>query len=135
MKSDIVQYGKRNTNAPRDASGLQYSGLGGGDDKLIICNPATLGRKFCRFLRKYDNTIWTDAENYYSDFSDIQFLNDIYLYPCLILKMMFHIVEGGEQVKIFQMEKNGTLKSQKMGGMFYGLITIIMGLMIMLNIQ
>ena len=78
IKSDIVQYGKRNTNAPRDASGLQYSGLGGGDDKLIICNPATLGRKFCRFFRKYDNTIWTDAENYYSDFSDIQFLNDIY---------------------------------------------------------
>ena len=78
MKSDIVQYGKRNTNAPRDASGLQYGGLGGGDDKLIVCNPATLGRKFCRFLRKYDNTIWTDAENYYSDYPDIQFLNDIY---------------------------------------------------------
>ena len=78
MKSDIVQYGMRNTNAPRDASGLQYPGLGGGDDKLIVCNPSTLGRKFCRFLRKYDNTIWTDAENYYSDFSDIQFLNDIY---------------------------------------------------------
>ena len=47
---------------------------------------------------------------------------------------MFHIVEGGEQVKIFQMGKNGTLKSQKMGGMFYGLITIIMGLMMILNI-
>ena len=78
MKSDIVQYGKRNTNAPRDASGLQYPGLGGGDDKLIVCNPATLGRKFCRFLRKYDNTIWTDAENYYSDYPDIQFLNGIY---------------------------------------------------------
>ena len=78
FKTDIVQFEKKNKLAPRDASGLQYSGLGGGDDKLIICNPATLGRKFCRFLRKYDNTIWTDAENYYSDFSDIQFLNDIY---------------------------------------------------------
>ena len=78
MKSDIVQYGKRNTNAPRDASGLQYPGLGGGDDKLIVCNPAGLGRKFCRFLRKYDNTIWTDTENYYSDYPDIQFLNGIY---------------------------------------------------------
>ena len=78
MKSDIVQYGKRNTNAPRDASGLQYGGLGGGDDKLIVCNPAGLGRKFCRFLRKYDNTIWTDVENYYSDYPDIQFLNGIY---------------------------------------------------------
>ena len=78
MKSDIVQYGKRNTNAPRDASGLQYPGLGGGDDKLIVCNPAGLGRKFCRFLRKYDNTFWADTENYYSDFSDIQFLNSGY---------------------------------------------------------
>ena len=78
FKTDIVQFERNNKLAPRDASGLQYSGLGGGDEKLIICNPATLGRKFCRFLRKYDNTIWTDAGNYYSDFSDIQFLNDIY---------------------------------------------------------
>ena len=78
FKSDIVQYGKKNTNPPTDASGLQYSGIGGADDRLIVCNPASLGRKFCRFLRKYDNTIWADTENYYSDFSDIQFLNGVY---------------------------------------------------------
>ena len=29
----------------------------------------------CKFLSKYDETIWEDAENYYSNFSDIRFLN------------------------------------------------------------
>ena len=78
LKSDIVQYAKKNTNPPTDASGLQYNGIGGADDRLIVCNPGGLGRKFCRFLRKYDNTFWADTENYYSDFSDIQFLNSGY---------------------------------------------------------
>ena len=26
-----------------------------------------------RFLSKYDETMWADTENYYSDFSDIKF--------------------------------------------------------------
>ena len=43
-----------------------------------FCNPATLARKGCKFLSKYDGTMWADTENYYSDFSDIQFLNSIY---------------------------------------------------------
>ena len=73
FKIDIVQFEKKNKLAPRDASGLQYGGLGGMTDTSIVCNPATLGRKFCRFLRKYDNTFWADTENYYSDFSDIKF--------------------------------------------------------------
>ena len=47
-------------------------------DTAIVCNPATLGRKFCRFLRKYDDTFWADTENYYSDFSDIKFINNVY---------------------------------------------------------
>ena len=54
-----------------DASGLQYPGL---DPYEIYCSGGW-GRKFCRFLGKYDGTIWTDAENYYSDFSDIKFSN------------------------------------------------------------
>jgi len=29
----------------------------------------------CKFLSKYDETIWEDSENYYSNFSDIKFLN------------------------------------------------------------
>ena len=78
FKTDIVQFEKKNKLAPRDASGLQYGGIGGMTDTSIVCNPATLGRKFCRFLRKYDNTFWADTENYYSDFSDIQFLNSKY---------------------------------------------------------
>ena len=95
FKADIVQYEKKNKLAPRDASGLQYPGIGGMTDTSIVCNPATLGRKFCRFLRKYDNTFWADTENYYSDFSDIQFLNSGYLYPSLILIIMYHIAKDG----------------------------------------
>ncbi len=53
-----------------DASGLQYPGL----DPTVVsyCGPYW-GAKFCRFLSKYDGTIWADSENYYSDFSDIKF--------------------------------------------------------------
>ena len=29
----------------------------------------------CKFLSKYDETTWEDSENYYSNFSDIKFLN------------------------------------------------------------
>ncbi len=54
-----------------DASGKQYPGL---DPFKIYCGPGW-GRKFCRFLAKYDETTWADAENYYSDFSDIKFSN------------------------------------------------------------
>ena len=64
FKTDIVQFEKKNKLAPRDASGLQYGGIGGMTDTAIICNPAGLGRKFCRFLRKYDYTFW--AEDNYS---------------------------------------------------------------------
>ena len=35
-----------------------FNTIGGKTDTSIVCNPATLGRKFCRFLRKYDNTFW-----------------------------------------------------------------------------
>jgi len=56
----------------RDASGRYYPFL---DPSVIsYCGPGW-GRKFCRFLGKYDETIWADAENYYSDFSDIRFSN------------------------------------------------------------
>jgi hypothetical protein len=52
-----------------DASGREYPGL---DPSVIYCGPGW-GRKFCRFLRKYEETTWADAENFYSDFSDIKF--------------------------------------------------------------
>ena len=51
-----------------DASGVHYPFL---DPGVIYCNHGW-GRKFCRFLSKHDGTIWADAENYYSDFSDIK---------------------------------------------------------------
>lgn len=53
-----------------DASGVQYPGLD--PPSYQYCGPGW-GAKFCRFLSKYDGTIWADAENYYSDFSDIKF--------------------------------------------------------------
>ena len=31
--------------------------------------------KMCKFLSKYDDTMCADTENYYSEFSDIRFLN------------------------------------------------------------
>ena len=53
-----------------DASGLQYPGLD--PPSYQYCGPGW-GRKFCRFLTKYDETSWADTENYYSDFSDVRF--------------------------------------------------------------
>ncbi len=55
-----------------DASGREYPFLD--PNVLSYCGPGW-GRKFCRFLDKYEGTIWADAENYYSDFSDIKFSN------------------------------------------------------------
>lgn len=77
MESDNGQYGPGQSvqfegqNIVTDANGVQYPDL---DPRKIYCGPGW-GAKFCRFLRKYDGTIWTDSENYYSDFSDIKFSN------------------------------------------------------------
>ena len=54
----------------RDASGRKYPFLD--PTVLSYCGPGW-GIKFCRFLGKYDETVWADADNYYSDFSDIKF--------------------------------------------------------------
>ena len=70
MKSEITQHWYERKNAAIDAQGLQYYFLDG--SRLSYCGGG-LGRKFCRFLDKYDGTIWEDVENYYSDFSDIKF--------------------------------------------------------------
>ena len=75
MKSEITQHWYERKNAAIDAQGLQYYFLDG--SRLSYCNGG-LGRKFCRFLDKYDGTIWEDVENYYSDFSDIKFSNSNY---------------------------------------------------------
>ena len=72
-ESDIEQYESGQQNYAIDASGRQYDL----DPLEEYCGPGW-GRKFCRFLRKYDGTIWADADNYHSDFSDIKFSNFSY---------------------------------------------------------
>ncbi len=54
-----------------DVYGKEYPTL---DPSVIYCGPGW-GTKMCHFLHKHDGTIWADAENYHSDFSDIKFEN------------------------------------------------------------
>ena len=76
FKTEIVQYGTANTDPAIFASGQQLPTASRNYTKF--CNPNGWGRKTCKFLSKYDDTIWADPENYYSEFSDIKFLNDVY---------------------------------------------------------
>ena len=89
---DPGQYGQE--DVATDASGREYPGL---DPYEIYCGPGW-GRKFCRFLGKYDGTIWADAENYYSDFSDIKFSNfntdDVYFISFFNLDKITSYCEG-----------------------------------------
>ena len=62
-KTDVVQYQSWNSDPFTKASGYQvnllpkqYNSFSG-----------------ARFLSKYDDTMWADTDNYYSDFSDIKF--------------------------------------------------------------
>jgi len=55
-----------------DAAGVQYPDAV--QRPTPRCGP-NLARKQCRFLGKYDGTIWEDPENQYSDFSVIKFGN------------------------------------------------------------
>ena len=81
FKTEIVQYGTANTDPAIFASGQQLPTASRNYTKF--CNPNGWGRKGCKFLSKYDDTIWADAENYYSEFSDIKFLNDVYFISLL----------------------------------------------------
>ena len=76
FKTDIVQYGSKNLDPATFASGQQLPTAQ--QSYTRFCNPGGLGRKGCKFLAKYDNTFWSDIENYYSDFSDVHFLNWVY---------------------------------------------------------
>ncbi len=62
-KADVVQYQSWNSDPFTKASGYQVN---------------RLPRQYnsfsgARFLSKYDDTMWADIENYYSNFSDIKF--------------------------------------------------------------
>lgn len=61
-----------NQDIVTSASGVQYPSLDPPSHQY--CGPGW-GRKFCRFLSKYDGTTWTDAGNYSNEFSDIKFSN------------------------------------------------------------
>ena len=84
LKADIVQYNTKNTDPATFASGQQLPVAT--RSYTNFCNPNGWGRKGCEFLAKYDGTFWADTENYYSDFSDIQFLNDIYFISLFNIK-------------------------------------------------
>ena len=62
-KTDIVQYQTWNLDPMTKVSGLQVN-------RLQRQYNAFYGN---RFLSKYDETMWADTENYYSNFSDIKF--------------------------------------------------------------
>ena len=76
FKAEVIQYSSKNVDPATFASGQQLPTKP--KNYTYFCNPAGLGRKGCKFLSKYDGTMWADTENYYSDFSDIQFLNIAY---------------------------------------------------------
>ena len=84
LKADIVQYNTKNTDPATFASGQQLPVAT--RSYTNFCNPNGWGRKGCEFLAKYDGTFWADTENYYSDFSDIQFLNDVYFISLFNIK-------------------------------------------------
>ena len=62
-KADVVQYQTWNLDPITKVSGLQVN-------RLQRQYNVFYGN---RFLSKYDETMWADTENYYSDFSDIKF--------------------------------------------------------------
>ena len=62
-KTDVVQYQTWNLDPMTKVSGLQVN-------RLQRQYNAFYGN---RFLSKYDESMWVDTENYYSDFSDIKF--------------------------------------------------------------
>ena len=62
-KANVVQYQTWNSDPVIKESGLQVNHV---PRQYIIF----YGN---RFLRKYDDTMWADTENYYSNFSDIKF--------------------------------------------------------------
>ena len=72
VENEIEQIVPERQDFVTDASGVRFPFL---DPPAYQYCGFGWGRKFCRFLAKYDGTTWADPENYYSDFSDIRFSN------------------------------------------------------------
>ena len=62
-KTDVIQYQTWNSDPFTKASGYQVNRLPKQYNSF----------SGARFLSKYDDTMWADTDNYYSDFSDIKF--------------------------------------------------------------
>ena len=62
-KTNVTQYESWNQDPATKASGYQVTRL---SRQYNVFGGA-------RFLSKYDDTMWADTENYYSNFSDIKF--------------------------------------------------------------
>ena len=63
FKTDVRQYESWNQDPLTKASGYQVNRLPKQYNSF----------SGARFLSKYDDTMWADTDNYYSDFSDIKF--------------------------------------------------------------
>ena len=63
IKTDIIQHDTWNLDPFTKVSGYQVNRLA---RQYNVFRPGI-------FLNKYDETMWADTENYYSDFSDIKF--------------------------------------------------------------
>ena len=69
-KTDVIQHGTANLDPRQWASGGQITSLS--QQYNVFCG----GVKTCKFLYKYDDSMWADTDNYYSEFSDIKFKNN-----------------------------------------------------------
>ena len=68
-KTDVIQSQTANTDPATFAGGQKLPTMT--RSYLNYC----AAPKMCKFLSKYDDTMWADSGNYYSEFSDIRFLN------------------------------------------------------------
>ncbi len=68
-KTDVIQSQTANTDPATFAGGQKLPTMT--RSYLNYC----AAPKMCKFLSKYDDTMWADTGNYYSEFSDIRFLN------------------------------------------------------------
>ena len=68
-KTEVIQSQTANTDPATFAGGQKLPTMT--RSYINYCAVA----KMCKFLSKYDDTMWADTGNYYSEFSDIRFLN------------------------------------------------------------
>ena len=61
-KTDVIQHGTANLDPRQWASGGQITSLS--QQYNVFCG----GVKTCKFLYKYDDSMWADTDNYYSEF-------------------------------------------------------------------